>query len=458
MSDRFRKLRMEQMEQRQMMAGDVFAYMQDGNLYINEAPAQIGGDNGISITRLANGMIRLEGHDPTNSGGPASLVNGQAFADFSVPYVPPWGTGGNLYVNLGGGEDQMVFNPGSNGPASFQNVELNVGASAGHDPDRIIVNALSVRGSLKVNTGAGDDWVFLSNTTVGSLLGRDFVSIRTGAGADTVTMKNDTLIHGSVDIQTYSYLNETDADTVYFDTNTVVDGDINVRTGGGADNFLVTNPNHSLIFWGGITTHGSLNVDTGAHNDFVYARGVKTDGNFRLFTGAGADNVTIDNRAIELFDGTFFVPRVGGNMEVQTYYSIAENQADVVSIYDASIVGSLLVRLGGGNDTFLLEDADFIGNDFDLNAGAGNDTATLSAFVVDHLMSWMGDGDDTLTLGATWAYRLISDGGWLGTDRLFTSANTSAQYFDTFNWEFINRRRPHNHLAELASDAVFAQI
>jgi hypothetical protein len=436
MANRFRKLRLEQMEQRQMMAGDVFAYVQDGTLFINEAPAQIGGDNGISISQLADGKIRVEGHDSTNIGGPSTLVNGQAFVDFEL-LMSPLGLGRDLNVNLGGGEDQIVFNPGPNGAPEFNSVTLNVGANSGNDTDRIIVNALSTWGSLTVNTGAGNDWLFLSNSVIGNGWGYDNVVARMGAGADTVTIKNDTLVRGSVDVQTYTYLNELDADTMYFDTNAVVNGNVDVRLGGGTDNFMVTNPNHSLIAWGGLTTHGTLNVDTGANSDVVYARGVRADGNFKLFTGAGNDDVTIDNRAIDLWDGTFFVPRVGGNMEVQTYNSVTEAQADVVRMYDASIVGSLLVRLGGGADTFLLEDADFIGNDLDVNAGAGNDSVEISAFVVDHLMAWLGEGDDKLKLGKTWAYRLIGSGD-LGYDRLYTTPDTKAQYFDYFGWETIN--------------------
>ena len=445
MAKHFRKLRMEQMEARQMMAGDVSASVVDGNLYINEAARQVGRDNGITISQLANGMIRVEGHNPLNTTtGTPSRVNGAAYADFSLP-ASSLGTGRNLYVNLGGGEDQVIFQNGSGGASTFQSVVLNVGTTSAtkkvSDNDRIIVNSLRTFGSLTVDTGIGNDWVFLSNATIGDGWARDVVSINTGAGADTVTMKNDTRVNGSVDIQTYAALSETDVDSVYFDTNTVVEGSINVRTGGDDDNFLVTNDSQSFIAWGGVTTNGSLTVDMGAGNDKVYARGVKVAFNFRLFTGAGADNVTIDNRSFQLLDGTYFVPRVGGDLEVQTYYAVTEADADTLRIYDAAIDGSLIARLGGGNDTFLLEDADYIRNDLDLHMGAGNDTATISGFITDHLMAWMGEGDDTLTLGRTWAYRLLMDGN-LGVDRLYTTPDTYAQYYDYLGWEYINGRRP----------------
>ncbi|MEX2310804.1 MAG: hypothetical protein WD738_24765 [Pirellulales bacterium] len=56
---------------------------------------------------------------------------------------------------------------------------------------------------------------------------------------------------------------------------------------------------------------------------------------------------------------------------------------------------------------------------------------------MDHIMARLGEGDDILTLGTTWAYRLIADGG-LGLDRLSTTGNVYATYFDKYSWEYIN--------------------
>ena len=47
----------------------------------------------------------------------------------------------------------------------------------------------------------------------------------------------------------------------------MVYGDVNVRLGGGADNFMVTNPANSSVFFAGLTVYGSLTVDMGAGND-----------------------------------------------------------------------------------------------------------------------------------------------------------------------------------------------
>src|SRR6188472_3066862 len=86
MVNRFRKLNMEQMESREMMAGDISAYVQNGNLYINEAKNSIGKDQGVLVTQLANGNIRLQGQDATNSGLTPSKINGAKYADFNIPF------------------------------------------------------------------------------------------------------------------------------------------------------------------------------------------------------------------------------------------------------------------------------------------------------------------------------------------------------------------------------------
>ena len=56
MSARFRKLNMELMERREMMAADITAVLQNGNLYINEAKGSVGrkfliaGKGGLNLT------------------------------------------------------------------------------------------------------------------------------------------------------------------------------------------------------------------------------------------------------------------------------------------------------------------------------------------------------------------------------------------------------------------------
>jgi hypothetical protein len=407
--------------------GDIKATLLGGNLYLGEADGQAGLANGVSISRLANGNILLAGHDPTNGAGHSSLINGMSSVEFAVT--------GSLFSNLGNGENQIVFNQGTGGLATFQDVAINGGA----DKDRIIINGLVTRGSASFNTGAGDDWVFVSNSLIGDGFGYDQLWVNSGAGADTVTVKNGTRVNGWIDIQTYDSLSETDADVVYFDTEAWVLRDVNVRTGGGEDLIFGTDSAQPNVFFSALEAGGSFIVDTGAGADRVYLRGVKTGGDFQVHTGEGADDVTIDFTTIWKLDGTTFFPSVHGNVDIQTFDALTETDADSVRIFDEHIAGSLLARLGDGADYFQLTYGDYIGNDLNVDMGAGDDVADVAAYVWDHFMVWMGDGNDQLNLGKTWAYRLIADGG-LGYDSLKTTTDTKSQYRDQFGWERINGR------------------
>lgn len=140
----------------------------------------------------------------------------------------------------------------------------------------------------------------------------------------------------------------------------------------------------------------------------------------------------------DIFSGQDFLPRVDGNLSIQTYAALADTDFDSVRLLNRpTVIGSIVAKFGAGNDYFLLDNAEIIGNDLDLHMGDGNDTAEVSGYVVDHLMAWMGEGNDTLNLGKTWAYRLIADGD-LGSDSLTTTSQTNAQYKDIFEWENIN--------------------
>jgi hypothetical protein len=267
---------MEQMEARQMMAGDVAASVVDGNLYLNEAAGQAGLDNSVLISQIAPGRIRVTGNG--TSDGTASLVNGAAFQDFNVT--------GSLQVNFGGGNDLVVFDGLL--PPSFQDVNLNLAAPFSvplrlPDRDNFIMWNANIRGSLTVNTGRDNDWVYVANADIGDDVGVDNVTINTGAGADTVHLKNlQGLINGTIDVQTYGSLSETDADVAWFEF-VYASGNIGVRTGGGNDRIYLDN----------VTAWHDMNLDAGAGDDTAELNYALAIDNFMANLGDGSDSLTI---------------------------------------------------------------------------------------------------------------------------------------------------------------------
>jgi hypothetical protein len=483
MSARNRKLRMEQMEARQLMAvtpigdfsrvgtlvqaqpaGDVSAYVQNGNLYVNESSSFVNSDNGVRIARLDNGMFRVMGAEANNTSGIVSSINGYAYQDFSL--------GGNaqLFVNLKGGNDRLHLGlDGGTGTPIFAAMQINMAATdpvvayaktgaAGTsifnvpDADQVFIWNATSRNTVTINTGAGADWVFLGKATIGDGLGVDNLVINTGAGADQVTMMG-TMVRGNLDIQTYSALSETDADTVYFDTSlgttTFVSGNINLRTGGGADSVYSTDPGDadSNVFWLGIESLGSMSIDTGAGNDIAYLRNIRVHGNFVMFAGAGADS--LDMRLTDIDPSFGIAGAVNGDLYVQMYADTSEADADAAAFDDVGAGMGMSVLMGGGNDTLKLLNSTAFDNML-LDAGAGNDVVDLNnVFGVDNFFALLGDGDDILTTFNLYQpVGLARIDGGNGTDRLTKSGAFPAARLEQTNWEYVNGIR----------QGLFAQI
>jgi hypothetical protein len=537
-----RSFRMETLERRDMKAGDVAAYLQNGNLILNEAAGQLGGDNGVQVSQLANGNIRVEGISA--AGGAASLINGQASQEFTV-------TGG-LYVNFGAGKDKVQFAPNVLGETvNLGELYIDVGAASAagdEDKDFVSLTNFKTRGSLTVLTGASGDQVYISQFTIGDGVGADQAVVRTGAGGDTFMFKSKGDVHGSVDVQMFDSLAEVDIDTFsstgligidrtltvrtgagddYFgvgnmadpmsqanhlivhrgvtvetgdgvdqvliaqlvagteilddllvirsgagaDTVTIdnswlenlsiqtydsplesdadavmlkrlyVAGDVTVETGGGDDMFFITDPADANVVYGGHMQ--SLYVNTGDGADRVHVEGANINGefggtgDFTLYTGAGADTVLLDFTPVMMPGYGQYILRVTGDLRIQTYDQVTEADADNVRLIRGAIDGSIWAKLGAGDDTFRMEAVDQVLGDVDLEMDAGNDTAHLSGFILDHVMAKMGEGNDVLDIGRIWAYRLIALGD-NGIDRLTKGNEVYAQYVDQFGWEYIN--------------------
>jgi hypothetical protein len=410
--------------------GGIKATILNGSLFLEEAEGQEGLANGLTIARMPNGKIRISGSDPNNS-GVKTLINGQEFVEFEAVE--------NMYIYMGDGDNDLRFHH-SMGSAQLQSVYVAGGSGA----DRVQVDGLKTSGDLSIGLLGGDDVVMIApedygQVAIGDLNSWDALRIDTGAGSDVVFVGGGARVYGIIDIKTFEDPSETDFDEVTFDFNVYAVRDVNVSTGGGSDVVQFTNALQPHQLCAGLHTLGNLTVDTGAGNDLVYVRGVKTGGNLEINTGAGADDVTVDFGLLpDIFNGQDFLPRVQGNLTLQMYENVTDADFESIRIINrATVDGSITAKFGAGNDYFLLDNAEIIGNDLDLHMGDGDDLAEVSGYVVDHLMAWMEEGNDTLNLGKTWAYRLIADGD-LGSDSLTTTSQTKAQYKDFFEWENIN--------------------
>jgi hypothetical protein len=287
------RFRFESLETRQMMAGDVAAYVQNGTLYLNEAAAQAGRDNAVMVSHLANGKVRVEGI--TAADGAKSRINGAAFKDFTVA--------NSVFVSFGGGNDTVFLVESSD--KSFKDVNIDLSGPgitnapaaktskpAGgtvvnpSDNDYVALLNANVQGSLHIQTGLGADQVQVLGGKFGHGPGQDKrFNVNTGAGADQVEVSDiDALWLSGFDVQTYSLANESDADSVTL-RNVNTFSHIGVRLGGGNDGFNLTNVN----------SYGSIGIDAGAGSDNGVLDHVYAGYEVMARLGEGQDSLRLDN-------------------------------------------------------------------------------------------------------------------------------------------------------------------
>lgn len=206
MAKKNRKLSMQALEEKAMMAGDVAVSVSGGDLYINEAADSAGDAQNVQVYQLSNGGIRVQGIGDTSIQTPVFL-NGMEFTMYRS-YADFYGVSDDVWVNLGGGSDSLSM-LNYNGGIDADFVRVNMGGG-GADNDNVSINGLSTRSNLEVNTGAGNDSVSVSNSTIGDGRWED-LRVNTGSGADNVNVSLTT-VRDNVELTMYSNASEVDVD------------------------------------------------------------------------------------------------------------------------------------------------------------------------------------------------------------------------------------------------------
>ena len=300
MTKRFRTFRMEQLEARQMMAGDLDVSFTTENfgvdtLVVREATGQVGRDNSVFIKQMSGDTIRVIG--TANVDGSLSLINGKQYQDFKVTPMNAGRRPIQIDVDLGGGNDTVnVTDFSGTGPMFgtffLQNVVIDVTDTGDIGQDSVYLSHLDVGdniGRIRITTGAGNDIVSLDDVSANNeewgALG-----IGTGAGADRVEVYNSSFV-GDVGIGTGDAA-EAEVDDVRIVNVSLGGGnsDMEVTLGGGNDTFLfdgvtLPEPDHGWVT--------EFLLDTGAGNDTGSIKNVSA---YRVKTllGDGSDTLALD--------------------------------------------------------------------------------------------------------------------------------------------------------------------
>ncbi len=320
---------MEQLEGRDLMAGDVLAFVSNGHLNVVEASGEFGQGQSVAVSQLADGRLRVKGLASADGG--TSLVNGRAFQDFRVT--------GDLKVSLGAGNDyvKLIRNTAIRG-ISIDMSSTNATATA--DKDTVIVDGIRTDNNLSIKTGVGDDNVRVFDSQIGNGVGIDNLIINTGAGRDAInlfTTDRVLTVKGNVVINATDF-NEADVDSVFLQTMTI-HKNLAVNTGAGNDTVNMTD-----IFAG-----GDIVLSTAEGNDNVKLREVRSGDDFWVLLGEGNDVLETQYlRADELMLD-------GGAGTDRLYESIPgpSNKITKLNFEPLRFDGTVGTIVGGGGGVFL---------------------------------------------------------------------------------------------------------
>lgn len=262
-------LNIENLESRQMMAGDVSAYAISKILYVNGDSAS----NGIVLTSDVNGVITVAGIE---QGGAATTINGGVSSTFTKikDIVISMNKGddaivatdlyvnGNLYISggkdndaigLGEFEDTGLIDDAVDSILGALTVKKSFIIDGGDGNDALMARNVTVNKSLVVNMGIGDDVVVFDADGVGPGVNvLKTATISTSNGNDQVSLSRMTVAK-SLTVSTSN-----DQDLVELDGITVKT--LSVPLGSGDDEVIVGNSS--------VTKKATFNGDSGV-NEFT---------------------------------------------------------------------------------------------------------------------------------------------------------------------------------------------
>jgi hypothetical protein len=266
------KLRVEQLEKRELFAGDVLAFMDsDGALNIYERTDQAGSSQSIELVRRPfsyGGYIQVVGK--VNESGATTLINGLTSQSFYVP-------GGNVRVLTGAGNDTVRI---KNAPLNNVLVDTGIGQ------DRVFLENANTRGSVTLRMGSDYDFVGVYDSVIGDS-SLDNLNINMGAGADNLYMKGTNIpvkVKGNLNITTFA--NETEVEQDWIGVNNIkVGASVVVRTGAGEDTVLLNR----------MIAGNDLSLSTGDQNDMAILTEVQVIDDVWAYMGKGDDTLDIDD-------------------------------------------------------------------------------------------------------------------------------------------------------------------
>ncbi|MDX1944238.1 MAG: hypothetical protein SFU86_02445 [Pirellulaceae bacterium] len=438
---RIRRLGIEGLEARNLLAGLVQVEATGGNLLVR-------GDNvanQVVIVQLAAGQFAVVGLGGTEVAGGTNL-NGNSVRTFT-------GIAANIDVDLRGGDD--ILGIGNDAAAlvdlaDYFGYEGDLGDTDQLEDDLHALLGAAAGATLDARNlilrlGEGDDGVGIVDVNIRQRIDANLGSGRNAFGVDSSTIGDDLILRGGSGIDDMLLFENDIAqmlDVHLGEGNNfaIVEGcsigeSAVLSTGRGADFIGLTNTNVAVhlviqsgagndsVFTnnqgsGGVFVGQNEEIDTGAGSDFVGVEAL-VGRVLKINTGGGSDGVSVQNSAV----GDDLLIDTGAEQDNSAlsvgYFADFGDQrgAGGVVLGGVNVIDNLVVKLGSGNDTLAVDTVD-VGHDAHLDAGSGNDGVDIDDLDVQNLLfALLGSGNDQLAIRNSSAKKALLDGG-AGSDTL----------------------------------------
>lgn len=349
-----RRMSVEQLEGRSLLAGVVSAFVSGGSLFIQGDNT----DNAVIVQDQGDGNYTVTGFDfgdiPELAGfkaGPTTINGGQDVGGGTKLFT---GVTNDINIDLKKGNDALAIGNSVDELQGLAEQAFGIGSGMGGgsssvSPNEIVIDdsLFQVPRNLIVNTGDGNDYVVV-NANVGSANFGGVASINTGNGNDGVAFGRPFASDAPSISEESAQLNEV------FDGNAYVANSLVILTGNGDDDVSVTRT----------TVQNQLNVQTGAGNDEFRADQFAA-GNAVVTSAAGDDFISLVFFAL---DSVLVVDTgAGGDDLTVADFSMGHGEGPA----SQSGAGYATIVTGAGDDGVVM--FDFEADGVYINTGAGND-------------------------------------------------------------------------------------
>jgi hypothetical protein len=285
-----RRLCVESMESRQLLAGNVFASVVAGDLVLTGDNAA----NGVEVRQLGAGVYRVIGLN--YAGAQTNIWQGGVAANSHIVF----GVNDDFHIALNGGDDYLLMTAAGLPAGARMQVPDQLLLRTGDGNDRAILSSVQIRDDASIDLGNGNDYLYMYNGFV---------------GGSPISPDNDLNVYGSAGNDFANIYSTFVRDDLFMNMG-LGDDRVSLTSMSIADDaWIYTVDGNDLVTLNRVTVRDSLTIDTGDGKDAVYLSFVRSDELYTSMGNGDGDYLRVDNTHANTakFDGG---PGVADNIDL----------------------------------------------------------------------------------------------------------------------------------------------